>query len=326
MHVKIFMQSAGNFAERDLLHAMGTGIERVFATVGSDQTEPDVSLDSSSSTRYRVDYVWDDTYTACDVAVIYGSWKPREKSHHVIRNSVAQQALRFLVIETALLDRRTDRPNRYWRVGINGYLGRDARWPVLSDDAADERLEQIGIEPWQDWNHAANGHVLLGLQIPGDASLRGTDIYAWARHVITELRLITDRRIVIRPHPLASDKSLDDLRLLAGEFTLAGVKNLVWSQGRDLAQDLRGAYCTVVYSSGMAIDSVLAGVPVICGDSANFAWPVSGRSIKDIDNLRCDTADRVQAWLRRLAACQWTDREMQSGECFEALVPILETL
>jgi len=328
MQVKVFMQSAGNFVESDLLHAMGEGIEQVFAEINSVDDAQAVSVDRKrgASSAYTVNYVWDEAYTPCDLAVIYGSWKPREKAHHIIRTSVATTALRFLVIETALLDRRTDRENVYWRVGVNGYLGRDARWPVLPEDAAESRLAQFGIDEWSDWKNKDNGHILLGLQIPGDASLRGTDIYAWAQHTITEIRKVTDRKILIRPHPLTSDKGLEDLYRFAGRITFDGVKNISYSTGNTLQQDLKGAYCTVVFSSGMSIDSVVSGVPVVCGDSSNFAWPVCTRNLNLIEDLVLPDAKKISAWLRHLAACQWSKKEMSSGECFTALAPIIESI
>jgi hypothetical protein len=328
MRVKIFMQSAGNFAEADLLHAMGEGIEQVFAELNSVDDAQSVSVDRkrSDANAYTVDYVWDDAYTACDLAVIYGSWKPREKAHHVVRTSVAAAAMRFLVIETALLNRRTDQENTYWRVGVNGYLGRDARWPVLTDDACDARLENIGIDSWKEWTHKSNGHILLGLQIPGDASLRGTDIYAWAHHAITEIRKTSDRKILIRPHPLTSDKGLDDLQRFVGRLTLAGIKNLSYSIDSTLQQDLKNAYCSVVFSSGMSVDSVLAGIPVLCSDSSNFAWPVCTRNLQQIENLTLPDAKKISAWLRHLSCCQWNRQELRSGECFTALAPIIESI
>jgi hypothetical protein len=331
MHVKIFMASAGNYLEQELLKSMGTGIELVFGQLTASVTESDhVSVDRCRTNypSFHVEYVWDELYTNCDVAVIYGSWKPREKSHHVVRTSVATSAMRFVVIETALLNRRTDKENSHWRVGVNGYLSRDARWAVLAKDEAEDRLKSMGIESWQGWKNDAKGHILLGLQIPGDASLRGIDIYEWAYDVIQDMRSVTDRKITVRNHPLVSDKAIDGFYRLVGRITLAGFKNIEYSHGavKSIDKDLKNAWCSVVYSSGMAVDSVLAGVPVICGDSGNFAWPISSRSVKQVENVRLAKKETVDTWLRELSTCQWSRTEMESGTCFSSLVPVLERI
>jgi hypothetical protein len=89
-------------------------------------------------------------------------------------------------------------------------------------------------------------------------------------------------------------------------------------------EDLKDAYCTVTYTSGLAIDSVLSGVPTIACDAGNFAWGISSRLIRDINNVKMASDDQVQQWLRNLVACQWSKEEMQNGIAWQHLLPVVK--
>ena len=126
------MASASDLAERNRLKAMGEGIQ---IWIDENVSDNDRALDVVRIGRWRqfhsvpehtLEYEYGEAYKPCDLAVIFGSWKPREKGTHQTRTSVAHNAPAFLVIETPLLGRRTDQVNQYWRIGINGYLNRDA--------------------------------------------------------------------------------------------------------------------------------------------------------------------------------------------------------
>jgi hypothetical protein len=330
MHIKIFMSSASNILERELLKDFAAGVE---SWIVDDLTEEQKFENVTRIGRWaaadlsqnQISYEYAEAYKECDVAVFFGSWKPREKGTHQTRSSVAANARRFVCIETPLLNRVTDRDNQYWRVGVNGFLNQDAYWPILSKKSAKERLMDFGIN-WTGWNSDADGHVLVALQLPGDASLRGIDINEWAYKTILDLRKHTDRFIVVRNHPMASQRAFGDHEELARKLLLAGVQNIKFSDGQIIPwhQDLHGAYCTVTYTSGLAIDSVLSGIPTIACDAGNFAWGISSRLIRDINNIRLASKNEMQKWLENLSGCQWSKEEMRNGTAWAHLLPVLE--
>lgn len=320
-------------SERDILMSFGEGVSQ-WVDQRVDQRYHELNItrigrweNFDIKNQYEIDYEYSESYRECDVAVIFGSWKPREKGSHITRNSVAANAKRFVVIETPLLNRRTDIENTMWRVGVNGYLNRDALWPKLSREHSEQRLQDLGIS-WKGWQNDANGHVVVALQLPGDASLRGADINDWAYRVIKTLRERTHRAIVIRNHPLCSQRAFGDHEQLARQLLLDGVSNLRFSDGQVVpwSQDLEGAYCTVTYSSGMAIDSVLRGIPTIACDAGNFAWGISSQKPKEVEKLTMADAAVVQDWLLNLAGCQWSTDEMQDGTAWQNLVPVIESI
>jgi hypothetical protein len=328
MQIKIFMSSGADLYEHDLLRSFGLGVETWLKENAPDHSAQRQLIASgrwtqlsASQCSHGLEYEYTESYRACDVAVIFGSWKPREKGTHHTRNSVAAQASRFVVIETPLLKRSTGRENQYWRVGINGYLNRDAVWPTLKPREAEQRLDDLGIK-WNGWCNNSDGHVVVVLQLPGDASLRGTDINEWAYRTVTEIRSQVDRPIVIRTHPLVSDRAFELHAQLGFRLMKQGVKDVRFSDGAvtPWSQDIEDAYCTVTFTSGMAVDSVLAGIPTIACDIGNFAWGISSNHVDEITNVMKAPTKEVRHWLSQMAACQWSAKEMRSGQVWQYLL------
>ncbi len=326
------MMSAANEAERDVLKTFGAGIQCWVDEVADlDQRQLDIvrvgRWENFDRCDHTLEYEYAETYVPCDLAIIFGSWKPREKGTHQVRTSVAGSAKRFLCIETPLLNRRTDQPNTSWRVGINGYLNRDAKWPTMLDSQADSRLHDMGVS-WSGWRHDPQGHIVLALQLPGDASLRGIDINDWALRTVDKIRAVSDRYIVIRNHPLCSQRAFADHEELGRSLLLRGHDRLRFSDAQIVpwSEDLQGAYCTVTYTSGLAIDSVLSGIPTVACDPGNFAWGISENDPRNIEELTLANSDVIQQWLRHLSACQWSEEEMRDGIAWHHILSTLEQL
>ena len=332
MHIKIFMASAGNMQEREILKDFAKGVESWIGKNSTDEEKFDQVVRIGrwadfNFDRNQITYEYAEAYKECDVAVFFGSWKPREKGTHQTRTSVAMNARRFVCIETPLLNRVTDRENSYWRVGVNGFLSQDAHWPDLQDVDAKKRLETLNVQ-WTGWKSNPNGHILVALQLPGDASLRGADINDWALRTILDIRQNTGRFVVVRNHPLSSQRAFADHEELARKLLLAGVQNIRFSDGAEVpwSDDLQNAYCTVTYTSGLAIDSVVAGIPTVTYDPGNFAWSISSHSAGEINAVKMVSDDKVSAWLKKLAGCQWSQTEMRDGTAWQHLLPVIESV
>lgn len=332
MKIKFFLASANSYHEQDILLQFAEGVK---GWAQQQNQERGLCLDQSiqligrwqactDPEQHTVIYEQEESYSACDVAVMFGSWKPREKGHHVTRSSVAANSDCFVCIETALLQRRTTGHNTHWRMGVNGFLSDAAHWPDFDAEQADQRLADWGIS-WPGWRNNANGSVLIALQLPGDASLRGQNINDWAYHTITKIRQCSDRHIIVRSHPLVSLRAFGDHEELARRLMLDGVNNIQFSDGQVVpwAQDLTDAYCTVTYTSGLAIDSVLAGIPTVACNSGNFAHRFSTNFVAEIENLKTADHTTVINWLRHLSLCQYSTKEMQSGLAWQRLLPVI---
>jgi len=329
MQVKVFMSSAGHNSEREVLRCMHDGIHTVMnpEELSKEERKLQKNLDKELGIKRGVSYEYDEEYRPCDVAVFLGSWKPeRTRTWHQTRTSIKKHSDCFVVIETPLLGRQMFQKNVHYRVGVNGFLNRDALWGNNVDRPSD-RFDQLGLS-YTGWRVKTElgDKIVIALQLAGDASLRNCDINEWCIDTVKTLREYTDRPIQIRTHPGVSEKGMGNHEDLFKQFAFANFENVTFINGKEVPwkDNLEDAYCVVTYSSGLAIDAVLNGFPVIACDEGNFAWNVAETKLKNIENLNLSSEEEVQQWLYNLAYCQWTTDEMESGECWQHLQPAIE--
>lgn len=241
------------------------------------------------------------------VPVIYGSVKKnRSAAHHKIKSQVFDHGRPFVMLETPLVHRRADTIDHGWlRVGINGFLWDDAEWGFEHMDLSRNIVEPI------EWRK--NGaHILILMQNPGDASLRGADIFEWTENTVTELRKHTDRPIRIRPHPLPNKQNrLEQLKQKLKDVTF--VENKLPDKLRPLKEDFKNCWCVVTYSSGSSVDAVMAGIPNIACDPGNMAWSISSKKLSMIEQPY--TGD-TKLWEQQISHCQFSVEELRNGTCW----------
>jgi len=328
MKVKIFMNSAGHNSEYEILRRFGYGIEQELKKK-EKFTNRFLNFDKilKKGKEDSVEYDYVDEYSPCDVAVIFGSWKPRNKDHHATRNSVADAAPVFVVIETPLLTRRVFQPNQYYRMGVNGFLNHSAHWNAI--DCSSERFEEMGLE-WNGWAEdlVDREEIMIALQLAGDASLRGNNIVEWCMDTIRRIRKFTDEPIRIRTHPGISEKGWENYSDLFRDIAFGDYGDIRFSNGRERPweDDIVNTRCVVAYSSGLSIDAVMSGVPVIACDNGNFAWDISSNFPEDVVEPKLEDPETVKQWLYNLAYCQWSEEEMQNGNAWRHLLPAIETV
>ena len=225
------MNSANSFAEEKILFKFGKGIETWINKNRNDPPDLNETVRIgrwdylADRPEHTLDYVYGESYEECDLAVMFGSWKSRKNDHHIVRYNIAKNAKNFLVIETPLLNRVTDKRNTSWRVGMNGFLHRAAGWPEVKEDVASKKLKSMDIV-WEGWQNNQDGDIILALQLPGDASLRGQDICEWAIDTIDRIRSVTKRSIVIRSHPLSSDRGMEGYGALISYVTFKKIRGI----------------------------------------------------------------------------------------------------
>jgi len=256
-------------------------------------------------------------YKECDVAVIFGSWKDRNNPWHVVKNSVVKNSKNFIVFETPLIGRgkvEDIMQDDWYRVGLNGFLANTGKFN--NHNKPSDRWEKIqkelgvSLKPWK----RGGDYIVLALQIPGDASLQGTDISFWARRRLLSIRCQTELPIILRTPQL---KRPYDLKSIT-----KGVRGVTVQEGtkENLVPTLDDAYCTVTYTSGMGVDSVINGTPTIAYNSGNFAYDISTRFIDSINSIAYPNREQ---WINNLSYCQWNISEIQEGLPWEHLKEIL---
>ncbi|CAN7243274.1 hypothetical protein LJR016_000886 [Devosia sp. LjRoot16] len=276
-------------------------------------------------------------YQPCDVAIMYGLANPERRSlQGQLRNSIYREHKGpIVVVESSLLGRgfrpsapswvaalrrRPLRPRQvhpYFRVAVGGALGDDADFCSAGSppDRWETQRRELGLKlaPYRQQGQ----HVLILGQVGRDASLRGLDIAAWLGETARAVRQRTARPILVRLHP--SMRWRDRERALAA---CAGIDGLSISPiESSFAADVRNAWTCVTYSSGGAVDALLAGVPPICLSPASLAYALCSQSLDDIDAPL--EPDRTQFFCD-LAYSQWTPAEMSDGTAWRHLLPAVQ--
>lgn len=180
--------------------------------------------------------------------------------------------------------------NGYFRPGrgmASGYyrMTYNSMSPILLDDVDHHRPTEVGAE-LSPWRKNRGRDVLLALPGKDFGRAIGIDVPAWISTIERRLRDVTSRRIIVRPK--------DSLT--------------------PLGQDLARAHCLVTHSSNVAVDAVMAGVPVFVAPTSPAA-PV-GRTDLDIENPIMP--DR-RHWFASLMMQQFTIAEMRSGYAWEIM-------
>lgn len=115
----------------------------------------------------------------------------------------------------------------------------------------------------------------------------------WAERTRDTLRKYTKREIRIRAHPGNNAPT------------------------KPLADDLAGAWATIVWHSSAGVHSLIAGVPVICCGPKWIAKSAAGSRLNEIESP--PIPDRLPA-MQRLACGQFFLREIESGDAIRDLL------
>lgn len=240
-------------------------------------------------------------YEPSDLAVIMGVYKRFIPASYARGHVIAQQkknGFDCLILETGYIN-RGDGPTNHYALGWNGLNGRAE---FHNKNSPPRRAASLGVtlKPWRDGDY-----VLLVGQVPWDASVDFTDHRRWLEEAAHNIRALTGREIVFRPHPKADLPPIEGCRYSKGP----------------LEQDLLNAHCVVTFNSNTGVDAVLNGVPVFAFDKGSMVYPVANKSWLKLESpLKPDR----QQWLNDLCYAQWTPDEMRSGEAWAHIYPKIE--
>lgn len=316
MKMNVYLQSANHPKFQHLLHVFAKGVAAV---------DPDVEINITESLEVvegNID----------DVNVIWGSWKDRQDAHHRVKNSVVASTTPFIVLETPIVGRgpvKDVMDDTSYRIGVNGFLADTMdNYGRMSEDVTQQRVDCILATAGLTWDNVrvawhkrlqygrdVDAPIIIALQIPGDASLRGINITEWAYNSAIAVREKSDRPIIIRGPQLSREfdvKYLNMMQNISGlEFQRGTKENLI--------PTLLDAAYTVTHSSTLAVDSILNGTPAITTSPANFGHYLPPHltfySIKKSPLIVYpEFMTNLQTWLANLSWIQWTLEEIAEGQ------------
>ena len=329
MRVNIFMMSAFNDAQRSVLRAFKDGVLSFYSNILLDRSITKENYIETERLLKRqdiwVDSLYADKFKECNIAVQFGSVKAREALHHIVKQDIKDKADNIIFLETPLIGRTINSKDQheYFRIGLNGFLNGEGYFnnDACPSDRWTRFKDLYGYKDFNGWKDHKQGAILLLVQLPGDASLRGQDMAEWVKETVLKIRAQTDREIIIRLHPALGDKGRTAFIGEMSDLILSNVKNITWSNKvSSLENDFKKSGICISYSSGSSIDAVLNGVPCITTDEGNFVWPISSHDITEIDDPYLADKDTVQQWLHNLSYCQWSIDEIKQGTVWKHLI------
>lgn len=178
----------------------------------------------------------------------------------------------------------------------------DAHWKMIQRDLG------VSMQPWR----ASGDHILICLQRDGGWSGKGFDQDAWLKRTIKQIRSISQRTILIRPHPAAKNTY--------AEWQNKDKVYVSHSERSTLQQDLQNAHAAVFWNSSSAVAAALAGVPIFVSDNSCVAWDVANKDIGKIETP--DLMDRTQ-WIHDLATAHWSLDQSRRGYIWNKFLPYL---
>lgn len=156
----------------------------------------------------------------------------------------------------------------------------------------------LTIEPWRE----EGDHILVAGMSAKAAYAEGITPNSWERRTIAKLRTLTKRPIIYRPKP-----NWQRAVPIAGS---------TFDKETPLHEALRGCHAVVTHHSNVAVDALLAGVPVFCEEGA--ASVMSPDGLASIERPLMPVGRKQ--FFADLAYCQWSVAEMANGRCWAHLV------
>lgn len=223
---------------------------------------------------YRVEKEWHRQPRPDDLVLLWN----RTRGWEAVADIYERAGARVVIAENGYI-RKAD-GGKWYALALDRHNGA-GRWYV-----GDQPRFPIEDKPWRQ-----SGRHVLVLPQRGIGSRGVAMPHKWQKAVVDKLRRITDRRIVVRPHPGNSNPPLDP--------------------------DLADAHCAVTWGSGAGIKALQAGIPVFHEMPNWIGESAAARLAGDIES--CNTPSREQLWTR-ISWAQWGLSEIQSGEAFDRLL------
>ena len=227
-----------------------------------------------------------------DAVIIWSVlWSGRMAGNQAVWSHDRGQNKPVIVVDIGALYR-----GETWKVALNsitasGYYGHQ-------ENLDPDRPRRLGIS--QAINLSRNPRIVVAAQHARSLQVVGlVSMESWVVNQVEQLRKVTDRPIVIRPHPRSS-------------LNWAGLVHLPKDVKIDNTYDSYNlafdCHAIVNHNSGPGTQAALAGTrPIV--DKSSLAWPVSIQ-IQDIEQPY--KIDRDQ-WLVEICHTEYTLQELEQG-------------
>lgn len=258
-------------------------------------------LDSAASAGIRTQ----ENSMSADAAVIWSVlWNGRMAANQAVYRHYRAQNKPVIIVEVGALYR-----GHTWKIAVNnitsaGYYGH-------TEDLDWDRPAKLNISLATQFQHTEE--IVIAAQHARSLQTEHIDMNAWVCQQIANIRSVSDRPIVVRPHPRS--------RLQLSELP-AGVK-IVQPQKLTNTYDSYDmhyrCHAVVNYNSGPGIQAAVAGCrPIV--HSSSLAAPVA----IDFSNIEQPyNVDRTR-WLVEICHTEYTVEEIIRGTWLKRICPVLQ--
>ena len=234
---------------------------------------------------------------SADVYVIWSVlWKGKMHRNKEIWDYANNNNIPIIVLEVGALKRGIT-----WKVGLNGINS----FANFAKPCYNNRHITLGMN-LTTWKTTGN-YILICCQ-HSDSQLwnKKENVTYWLTNVINDIRLYTDRNIIIRPHP--RDVNWVNSCIHRNLVKLP-TKIINTYDSYDFEHALSNAWCVINSSSNPGIQSVINGVPVFT-DENSLAYDVANTDYSMIEYPK--TPDRTE-WFEKICHTEWTIDEIYLG-------------
>lgn len=232
---------------------------------------------------------------SADAAVIWSVlWNGRMQANQAVYNHYRAQNKPVIIVEVGALYR-----GHTWKIAVNnitsaGYYGH-------TENLDWDRPAKLNISLAVQLRHS--DEIVIAAQHPRSLQTASiANMTQWVEQQISRVQAVTDRPIVVRPHPRAR---LDLANLPAGVALVQPQKLINTYDSYDMHYR---CHAVVNYNSGPGIQAAIAGCrPVV--DQSSLAAPV-GVDLQNIEQPY--DVDRTQ-WLVEICHTEYTVEEIITG-------------
>jgi hypothetical protein len=252
----------------------------------------------------KAGHVVEENSQDADAAIIWSVlWSGRMSANQAVWSHYRQQSRPVIVVDIGALYR-----GETWKIAVNsitanGYYGH-------TENLDWDRPRKLGIS--LAINLSRNPRIVVAAQHARSQQVVGlVSMEGWVVQQVERLRTVTDRPIVVRPHPRSTLNPAGLVHLPQDVVIEQPQKIANTYDSYNLAFD---CHAVVNYNSGPGIQAALAGTrPIV--DKSSLAYPVS-TTVQDIEKPY--TADRDQ-WLVEICHTEYTLNEIESGSWLNRL-------
>jgi hypothetical protein len=238
-----------------------------------------------------------------DVAVIWSVlWNGRMLPNKLVWDHYRSQGKPVIVVEVGGLIR-----NKTWRIGVNGINNLAAFGIVEKTGISRSKLLGLKLNSWT----SRGTHIKICTQHSKSETWPiNYTVEQWVQETIKQIRSVSDRPIIIRPHPRHPIKTN-----LPVELPIYTDKD-----DTNFALSLTDCWAVVNFNSNPGVQSIILGTPAFV-DKSSLASTVGNLDLSLIENPY--RSDRTE-WFEWLCHCEWLESEIEEGKPWSRVRQLLD--